>query len=109
MKYHNIKTEADGYIFDSRKEARRWNELKLWERCGGIENLRRQVRYTLINGQRWRDGKKHRDTTYVADFVYTISDTGELVVEDVKGVRTQAYKIKRELMKQIYDIEIKEV
>lgn len=107
MKYHNKKTERDGILFDSKKEAQRWSELKLWEKVGGIKNLQRQVKYTLIKGQRWTDGKKHRDTIYIADFVYTMD--GKVIVEDVKGFRTDAYRIKRELMKELYDIEVKEV
>ena len=106
-KYGNKKTERDGILFDSRKEARRYDELKLWEKAGGISNLRRQVKYTLIKGQRWSDGKKHRDTIYIADFVYEMG--GRVIVEDVKGYRTDAYRIKRELMKMLYDIEVQEV
>lgn len=107
-KYGNKKTERDGITFDSRKEARRYDELKLWEKVGGISNLQRQVKYILIRGQRWRsDGKKHRDTVYIADFVYEMD--GKVIVEDVKGFRTDVYRIKRELMKMLYDIEVKEV
>lgn len=107
MKYHNTKMIVDGILFDSKKEARRFQELKLWEKVGGISDLRRQVKYTLIKGQRWSDGKKHRDTVYIADFVYKMD--GRVIVEDVKGFRTDAYRIKRELMKDLYDIEIQEV
>lgn len=108
-KYGNIKTEIDGNMFDSRAEANRWVELRLMEQVGYISELRRQVPFTLIQGQRWSDGKKHRDTVYIADFVYIDNDTGLTVVEDVKGFRTDAYKIKRELMKDRYGIEIREI
>ena len=51
-KYHNIKTKTlDGIEFDSRKEARRWEELKLLERAKEISNLQRQVKYILIPAQ----------------------------------------------------------
>lgn len=51
-KYRNKKTEADGLIFDSQKEARRWGDLKIMERAGEIIDLKRQVQYALeINGQ----------------------------------------------------------
>ena len=43
IKYHNKKTEIDGIVFDSRKEALRWHELKLMENAGLISDLRRQV------------------------------------------------------------------
>lgn len=107
MKYHNHKTEFDGILFDSKKEAQRYAILRGMEWAGAIRNLRRQVKYKLIEGRRWSNGKKHRDTYYIADFVYTVH--GREVVEDVKGIRTPVYKLKRELMKEKYNIEIQEV
>ncbi len=106
MKYHSEKTFVDGIRFDSKKEARRYIVLKMLEDMGEITGLRRQVKFTLITGKRWSDGHKHRDTVYIADFVYT--ENGVIVVEDVKGFRTDAYRIKRELMKEKYNIEVKE-
>ena len=96
-----VKT-ADGQVFDSQNEYRRWCELKLLQRAGRISNLKRQVQYELIPKQ---DGE--RACTYVADLVYIDSD-GNTVVEDTKGVRTDAYKIKRKLMLQKHGIRIKE-
>ena len=63
----------------------------------------------LIPSQK-RDGKVvERECAYVADFVYHDAHTGELVVEDTKGVRTKDYVIKRKLMLSIYNIRIKEI
>ena len=109
MKYHNKKTEVDGIVFDSKAEARRYEELRMMEKMGLIHDLKRQVPYTLIKGDRWmsENNRKHRDTIYKADFTYF--ENGHLVVEDVKGVRTEGYRIKRELMKDRYGIEIREV
>ena len=122
-KYHNIKTRAlDGTVTDSIKEARRGQELLLLEKAGKITELRRQVKYELIpaqyetyerygkKGQRLKDGVRllERKVEYVADFVYTITDTGENVVEDTKGVRTADYIIKRKLMLAVRGIRIKE-
>lgn len=107
MKYHNKKTEVDGIVFDSKAEAKRWNELRMMEKMGLIRHLERQVPFLLIRGQRWSGGRKHRDTYYKADFVYY--ENGQQIVEDVKGVRTEGYRIKRELMKDRYGIEIREV
>lgn len=107
MKYHNHKTEFDGILFDSKKEAMRYAILRSMEQIGEIKDLRRQVKYTLIEGKRWSNGKKHRDTVYIADFVYRLN--GRQIVEDVKGFRTPEYKLKRELMKDRYNIEIQEV
>ena len=41
--------------------------------------------------------------------MYVIEGTGEVVVEDVKGVLTPEYKLKKQLMMDKYGIEIKEV
>lgn len=100
-KYHNRKTSVDGIRFDSKKEANRYIELKLLERAGVIKDLRRQVPYVIINKSRYG-----RAIKYVADFVYL--ENGQLVVEDVKGVRTPVYKLKKRLMAERFGIEVKE-
>ena len=118
-KYHNIKSNG----CDSRKEARRLAQLQILEKRGEIKNLRTQVKYVLIptqyetyeryskKGKRLKDGVKciEKECSYYADFVYTIAETGENIVEDAKGVRTEAYKIKRKLMLAVHSIKIKEV
>ena len=123
MKYHSKKTVIDGITFDSRKEAERYSELKLLERCGAISNLELQKVFELIpaqyelyerygkNGNRLKDGKKciEKSCVYKADFVYIDNETGQQVVEDVKGFRTKEYKIKKKLMLYIHNIKIKEV
>lgn len=106
-KYHAKKCEVGGEVYDSKKEARRHQELKLLERAGEIQNLRRQVKYILIHSQRI-DGKVvERECSYKADFVY--EENGETVVEDVKGFRTADYKLKRKMMLLFHNIRIKEV
>lgn len=106
-KYGNRKITVDGIQFDSRKEAARWQELKLLERAGEIQNLQRQVPFTLIPKQ-VRDGKVvERPCVYKADFVYT--QDGAEVVEDTKGMRTKEYIIKRKLMLWQFGIQIREV
>ena len=91
-----------GEVFDSQKEYYRWCELHLLQRAGKIADLQRQVKYELIPKQ-----VGERACYYVADFVYKDAD-GNTVVEDTKGVRTDAYKIKRKLMLQVHGIRIKE-
>ena len=106
-KYHSTPTEVNGIRFDSKREANRWAELRILERAGKIEKLKRQVKYLLIPSQ-YRDGKcVERECSYLADFVY-IKD-GRLVVEDCKGFRTDVFKIKKKLMLQVYGIHIVEV
>ena len=106
-KYHNNPIVVDGKRFDSKKEARREAELLLLERTGEIQDLCAQVKYTLIPAQKENGKVIERPVTYIADFVYKVN--GETVVEDVKGVRTKEYIIKRKLMLWRYGIWIKEV
>lgn len=101
-KYGNSKTEVDGEIFDSAKEADRYKDLVLLRKAGVIGLLRRQVEYEL------NPGGTH-SLKYLADFVYVIRSTGVTVVEDVKGFRTREYKKKKRLMKKVHNIEIQEV
>lgn len=107
-KYGADKVTINGEKFDSKKEARRYSELRLLERGGVISDLRRQVRFELIPSQKGADGKTiERPVTYIADFVYT--ENGTQVVEDTKGMKTKEYIIKRKLMLYIHGIRIKEV
>lgn len=85
--------------FDSGEEYRRFLTLRLLERSGEIQNLRRQVRYSL-------DAGGIHISVYVADFVY--AKGGVDVVEDSKGFITPEYRQKRRLMKEILGIEILE-
>lgn len=121
-KYHNKKIKVDGIIFDSKKEAVRYKELKILEKAGIIHDVQRQVKYMLIPAQyeptssvyvkgnnkgKPKKGKLiERECAYYADFVYT--ENGETVVEDTKGVKTPEYIIKRKLMLYVHNIKIKE-
>lgn len=90
LKYGNRKVELDGEKFDSIAERDRWASLRLMERAGEIQSLRRQVRFPLSGA----DGTRVCD--YIADFVYRRD--GVVVIEDVKGVVTDAFRIKAKLM-----------
>ena len=105
-KYYNKKVTYDGVKFDSIKEARRYQELKLLLRAGAISDLRLQVPYELIPAQYINGKCVERSVKYIADFVYT--ENGKEIVEDAKGVRTDTYKIKRKLMLYVYGIRLKE-
>lgn len=109
IKYHNTKVKVDGITFDSKREAARWQELKLLEKAGKIRGVRRQVRYRLIPQQKMSDGRHERPVDYVADFVYVDCGDGATVVEDAKGMKTKDYIIKRKLMKYVHGVEIREV
>ena len=116
-KYHNKKAIADGISFDSTKEMRRYKELKLMQSAGEISGLELQRKFVLIPAQFETTLNKHgrpvkkcveRECSYVADFVYDDKDKNTHV-EDVKGMKTRDYIIKRKLMRYIFGIAIEEV
>lgn len=120
-KYHNKKTEVDGILFDSRKEADYYIKLKARLHTGQISNLQLQVPFELLPSI-WKDELKHLKTkdkivrkcmqkavNYIADFVYTDNSTGAEVVVDVKGVKTKEYRLKKKMMLALKGIEITEV
>jgi hypothetical protein len=108
-KYNARPKWVDGIKFPSGIEADRWVELQLMQRAGMISGLERQKTYELIPKMP-KDGDKpaERACVYVADFVYVVGNAYRLVVEDVKGVKTPDYVIKRKLMRQVYGIAILE-
>lgn len=101
-KYQNVRVEIDGITFASKREARRYGDLLILVRIGEIADLELQPRYPLIvNGE--------KVATYVADFRYRVVATGSTVVEDVKGVRTPVYRMKKKLIRALYGVEIVEI
>ena len=98
-KYHAVRTTVDGITFASKKEAARFVELRLMERAGEIGQLTLQPVWPLVvNGV--------KICNYIADFQYR-TPVGR-IVEDVKGVKTPVYKLKKKLMLAVYGIEIYE-
>lgn len=94
---------VDGVKFPSRREARRYQQLRLLERAGEIGHLELQPAYPLhAHGG-------HQVAKYVADFRYVVVSTGEVVVEDAKGVKTPIYRLKARWLKAEYGIEVREV
>lgn len=108
-KYGNRKVKFGGLTFDSKLEFARYQQLKLLERAGKITGLELQPRFELIPKQRRSDGKAERSCEYVADFRYTDTATGQIVIEDAKGMRTRDYIVKRKLMLQVHGISVREV
>jgi hypothetical protein len=100
-KYRNSPTLVENIRFDSAKEASRWSELRLLEKAGKIENLTRQVKFSL-------DVEGVHICNYLCDFAY--DEDGEVVVEDVKSpaTKTRVYLIKKRIMRGLYRIEIRE-
>lgn len=96
-KFNARPVVVDGTRFASKREAKRYGELKLLQQVKAISGLRMQVRYQIVI-----------ETVYVADFVYF--DEAKLceIVEDVKGYRTREYKRKKRLMGKQHGIQILE-
>jgi hypothetical protein len=99
-KFNNRTVQVDGFWFDSGAEARRYQELKLLEQAGEISALRLHPRYAVIPGFVTHEGKKERATGYEADFEYIRGD--QIIVEDVKGYPTPAWKLKWKLAQVNY-------
>ena len=96
-KYHNQKTVIDGKKFDSKKEGSRYAELRLLERAKEVTRFFEQVPFQLTAG-----------INYIADFVVLWAD-GHYTVEDVKGVRTDVYIMKKKLFGEKYGFDIVEL
>lgn len=104
-KYINEPTEAHGIRFDSKAEARRYEQLRLLEQAGAITDLTVHPRYELLPA-RTVDGKRKRARRYEGDFGYV--EDGRQVVEDVKGAVTQVFSLKADLFRYRYpDIELR--
>ena len=108
-KYHNKKVIYKGIKFDSKKERARFITLKQLEKMGIIESLELQKKFLLQEGYTNAKGKKIRPIYYIADFYYCDYIDNKWVVEDVKGVRTDVYKLKKKLFEYKYNLTIDEL
>ena len=115
-KYHAKKAvrlmpNGEKHVFDSQKEARRYDELAMLAAVGVIRDLRLQVQFTLQESYISAEGNRVRAIRYVADFQYFDCVAGEIVVEDVKSkaTKTRVYEVKKKLMAERYGIAIREV
>lgn len=120
-KYHNHKTTitdpktGELITFDSKKEADYYLELLVRERAGEIKDIERQYKIEVLESFTDKTGKKHRGIYYVADFRYIeLIEKSRLVGEerikkvksrkriihyvDVKGLKTDVYKLKKKLL-----------
>lgn len=131
-KYHNQKdqreaTDGRSIRFDSRKEARRFDELLALLRAGKIMDLRLQPQFTIQEAYTTPEGERVRAIRYQADFMYKreiqkdrlpvpweLDASGkmwEIVVEDVKSpaTKTRVYEMKKKLLRERLGFEITEV
>lgn len=96
------KITIDGITFDSLMEGRRYRELKLLERAGVIVNLACHTKYMLQEKFSLPNGKKIRAITWTDDFSYDDLERAEHVVEDVKGVATEANRLRIKMFMKRY-------
>jgi hypothetical protein len=99
-KYKSKKVQVDGHVFDSKIEARYYEQLKWLQEHNQILFFRLQPRYLLQDSFR-KDGKTYRKIEYIADFEVHHLD-GSIEVIDVKGYETEVFKIKRKLFEKKY-------
>jgi hypothetical protein len=100
MLKHKFKakpTETDGIKFSSKKEAKRYNNLKMLKNIGEVIFFLRQVPFHLPGGVK-----------YVCDFLIFWTN-GDITIEDVKGFKTESYKAKKKMVEALYPVEILEV
>lgn len=106
-KYHATRTIVEGLSFHSKREAARYVELRLLERAGEIRELELQPIFRLFVVS--LDGRvEHECGHYASDFKYLRMDNGEWIVEDVKGMMTPIYRLKKKMVEGIYGIQILE-
>jgi hypothetical protein len=101
-KYGAVKTEVDGVVFASKKEAKRYQELKLLEKAKQIRALELQPVFKLMVGE-------HQIGKYVADFGYWDERSSSRVYEDAKGFKTPMYRWKVKHVAAQYGIKVVEV
>ncbi|GHT86788.1 hypothetical protein AGMMS49543_20840 [Betaproteobacteria bacterium] len=100
-KYRAVKTVVNGITFSSKKEAKRYNILLAQQQAGEISSLQLQPIFELQEG--FKMGKRKISAIkYIADFSYQRADTGAVVVEDVKGMKTRVYSLKKKMFLKKY-------
>lgn len=105
-KYRAQPIILDGIRFASKREGNRWGQLKLLERAGKISGLQCQPVFELAPAIKFAGSARAKPALrYIADFAYV--EGGKHVIEDVKGILTAAFVIKRHLMKSVHNIDVR--
>ena len=109
MKYRNQPCQIGAEKYRSQREAKRHQELLILQRVGKIAGLTREVPFVLAERVKIEGEDRARPAMrYMADFMYSTAD-GRQVVEDAKGIRTTAYRLKKHLMATVHGIHVQEV
>ena len=101
-KYRNTITIVDDIRFHSKKEANRYRELTMLRNSKFISDLTLQPKFKITLNEKFI-------CTYTADFAYYDHKLGTIIYEDVKGYRTQVYKLKKKLTEAQYNVTIHEI
>lgn len=109
-KYFNKKVIVDGIKFDSKKEAKRFQELMILKKTKLIKELELQKVFELQPKYTNNKGEHIRAITYKADFFYYDNHLKQYIVEDTKGFKTDVYKLKKKLFEYQYpNLTIEEI
>ena len=110
-KYRSVRTVVDGVTFASKKEAARYQELRLLEKAGEIKDLELQPVYPLVVRHHVHHAQATTIGKYTPDFRYREGPKGVLVIEDVKSsaTKTTAYRLRKKFVEAQYNIRIQEV
>lgn len=99
-KFNNERVVVDGILFDSKKEAEYYSELKLLKRYGIVTDFKLQPNFVLQPSY-YKNGKKIRAINYKADFKVWYKD-GRVEIVDTKGFETQLFKVKKKILEYKY-------
>ena len=109
-KYSNKKTvvvvNGKEIKFDSKKEAKRYGELRLLERAKKIKKLELQPKFEIVPKVKHGDFRAMSARHYIADFMYEDLN-GDIIVEDVKGYKTDMYRLKKQIFLSKYGDKVK--
>lgn len=110
-KYGAKKTPCrNGHTHDSKREATRCDELHLLLRAGDIESLEQQPRYPFVIDGKVVKHENGRAAVYTPDFRYIDRHSGATIVEDAKGMKTEAYTLRKALFRALHsDLVLREV
>lgn len=108
-KYRNVRVSVDGFSFDSKAEAARYHVLVLMEKAGLIRDLEVHPKFVLITASHTREGEDVAVCDYIADFSYVDVPKSRTIVEDVKGVKTALYRLKKKWLFLQEGIDVQEI
>lgn len=107
-KYHNEKVEFRGITFDSIKERDYYILLLDREKKGEVRHINRQYKVEIQPAFTTPSGEKIKAITYLADFYFYDKTRKAWRIIDVKGYKTDVYRLKKKLLayKGIYIEEV---